>query len=82
MHADLPNTLVLDGFPDPEKKVPAKVKRAQIVYIRSTIGHFPLVTGHLALPLTLRTLRGKLLLDAPLADLLAAGQPEPGEDDE
>lgn len=81
MHADLPNTLVLDGFPDPEKKVPAKVKRAQIVYIRSTIGHFPLVTGHLALPLTLRTLRGKLLLDLPLADLLAAGQPDSDEDD-
>jgi hypothetical protein len=82
LHKDLPDTLVLDGFPDPEKKIPGKVKRAQIVYIRSTVGHFPLVTGHLALPLTLRTLRGKLLLDLPLADLLAAGVPEPGEDDE
>jgi len=76
LHAKLPNTLVLDGFPSPDEKVPREVKRAQIVYIRSNVGHFPLVTGGLALPITLRVLRGKLLLDQPLADILDAGSDE------
>jgi hypothetical protein len=74
LHAQLPNTIVLDGFPPADMKIPRTLRRAQIVYIRSNVGHFPLVTGGVALPLTLRTLRGKLLLDAPLADLLDASE--------
>jgi len=70
LHAELPDALVLDGFPPADTKIPRDLKRAQIVYIRSNVGHFPLVTGGVALPLTLRTLRGKLLLDMPLADIL------------
>ncbi len=70
LHAELPDTLVLDGFPPADTKIPRDLKRAQVVYIRSNVGHFPLVTGGVALPLTLRTLRGKLLLDMPLADIL------------
>ncbi len=70
LHKQLPDTLILEGFPSPETKMPRTVKRAQIVYVRSKIGHFKIVTGGLALPLTLRMLRGKLLLDEPLADIL------------
>jgi hypothetical protein len=70
LHKQLPETLILDGFPSAEEKVPRTVKRSQIVYIRSNVGHFPLVTGGLALPLTLRMLRGRLLIDMPLADIL------------
>ena len=70
LHAELPDALVLEGFPPPDAKIPRRVKRAPVVYIRSNVGHFPLVTGGVALPLTLRTLRGRLLLDAPLSDIL------------
>lgn len=81
LHADLDGSVILDGFPPADQPVPRQLRRAQIVYIRSNVGHFPLVTGGVALPLTLRMLRAKQLLDMPLADLLAAGEPEEGEDD-
>lgn len=73
LHKGLADTVVLDGFPPPDKPVPRELKRARILYIRSNVGHFPLVTGGIALPTTLRMLRGKQLLDEPLADLLEAG---------
>jgi hypothetical protein len=72
LHADLAESVVLDGFPPADQVVPKELRRARILYIRSNIGHFPLVTGGVALPLTLRMLRGKQLLNMPLADLLDA----------
>lgn len=72
LHAKLPDALVLDGFPPVDERIPRSIRRAPVVYIRSDVGHFPLVTDGVALPLTLRTLRGKLLLDTPLADLIGA----------
>lgn len=36
------------------------------------IGHFPLVTAGVALPMVLRTLTRRRLLDIPLAEILAA----------
>jgi hypothetical protein len=73
LHKGLADTVVLDGFPPPDKEVPKELRRARILYIRSNVGHLPLVTGGIALPTTLRMLRGKQLLDTPLSDLLEAG---------
>ena len=70
LHATLPS-FVLDGFPSIEDELPKEARRAKVVYIRSTMGHFPLVTSGEAIPMILRTLRAKKLLDVPLADLLA-----------
>jgi hypothetical protein len=71
LHATLPQSLILDKFPSIEEELPDEARRAKILYIRSTLGHFELVTGGEALPMLLRTLRAKRLLDVPLADLLA-----------
>lgn len=70
LHAGLPKTVVLDGFPAVEDEIPRAAARAKILYIRSSIGHFPLVTGGVALPMVLRTLSRRRLLDVPLADLV------------
>jgi hypothetical protein len=70
LHAQLPSTVILEGFPPAEEDIPASVARAKILYIRSELGHFPLVTGGIALPMVLRTLRMRRLLDVPLADLV------------
>jgi hypothetical protein len=84
LHETLPGTVTLDGFPAVEDEIPREAARAKILYIRSSLGHFPLVTGGEALPMLLRTLRAKKLLDVPLADLLspegAAPPPEPPPD--
>jgi len=73
LHATLPS-FVLDGFPSIEDELPGEARRAKVVYIRSRMGHFPLVTGGEAIPMILRTLRAKKLLDVPLADLLASDE--------
>jgi len=70
LHAELPDTVTLDGFPSVEEEIPRSAARAKILYIRSSIGHFPLVTAGIALPMVLRTLTRRRLLDVPLADLL------------
>lgn len=70
LHASLPGSVMLDGFPDVEDEIPPAAAKARILYIRSSLGHFPLVTGGVALPMILRTLRSRLLLDVPLADLV------------
>ena len=71
LHAVLPRRVVSSsGFPSLEEGIPQAAARARILYIKSSLGHFPLVTGGIALPMVLRTLRAKRLLDVPLADLL------------
>jgi hypothetical protein len=70
MHADLAETVVLDGFPSLEEGIPRTAIRARILYIRSNLGHFPLVTNGIALPMILRTLRTRRLMREPLADIL------------
>lgn len=70
LHATLPS-YVLDGFPSVDDELPKEAARAKVLYIRSSMGHFPLVTSGEAIPMILRTLRAKKLLDVPLADLLA-----------
>jgi len=49
----------------PPDQLPAAVRGARAVYIRSQLGHMPLVTDGLALPQLLRALPVELLPDAP-----------------
>ncbi len=71
LHADLPDTVVIDGFPTVDDGIPAAAARARILYIKSDLGHFPLVTNGTAIPMILRTLRARRLLRQPLAEILA-----------
>jgi hypothetical protein len=70
LHALLPDSVILDGFPPTDQEIPREVARARILYIRSSFGHFPLVTGGIAIPIILRTLTRRRLLDVPLDELL------------
>lgn len=70
LHAELPDTVVLDRFPTLEEGVPREAARARILHIKSNLGHFPLVTNGVALPMVLRTLRAKRLIREPLAEIL------------
>jgi hypothetical protein len=70
LHAGLPETVVLDQFPSLEDGIPREAAKARILYIKSNLGHFPLVTGGIALPMILRTLRAKRLVRQPLAEIL------------
>ena len=70
MHAGLPDSVVLDGFPSVEEGLPKSASRARILYIKSTLGHFPLVTGGIALPMILQTLRAPRVLRKPLEELV------------
>jgi hypothetical protein len=70
LHAALPDTMVLDHFPTLEEGLPRSASRARILYIKSTLGHFPLVTGGIAIPMILRALRAPRVLRKPLAELI------------
>ncbi len=70
MHAGLPDSVVLDGFPSLQEGLPKSASRARILYIKSTLGHFPLVTGGIALPMILQTLRAPRVLRKPLEELV------------
>ncbi len=73
LHASLPDTVVLDGFPTLEEGIPRQATRARILYIKSNVGHMPLVTSGTTLPMILRTLRAKRLVREPLAEILQSG---------
>lgn len=70
LHASLPDTLVLDHFPSLEEGISKEAARARILYIKSTLGHFPLVTGGIALPMILQALRAPRVLRRPLEQLV------------
>lgn len=70
LHASLPDTVVLDRFPTLEDGLPREATRARILYIKSTLGHFPLVTGGIALPMILQSLRAPRVLRKPLSQLV------------
>lgn len=70
LHASLPETVVLEDFPTVEEGIPREAARARILYIKSNVGHFPLVTNGTSLPMILRTLRAKRLIRVPLAEIL------------
>jgi hypothetical protein len=72
--ASLPDTVVLEDFPTLEGGVPREAVRARILYIKSNVGHLPLVTNGTALPMILRTLRAKRLVRVPLAEIMQSGE--------
>lgn len=70
LHAELPETVTLDEFPSVEAGIPREAANARVLYIKSDLGHFPLVTNGYSLPMLLRTLRAKRLVKVPLAEIL------------
>ncbi|MBL0218252.1 MAG: hypothetical protein IPQ07_30765 [Myxococcales bacterium] len=64
LHRMMPGTLVIDGFPNDE--LTDHERTARILYIRSQLGHMPLVTGGHAIPTLLRALRAPRILTAPI----------------
>jgi hypothetical protein len=57
LHAQLPDTVVFNGFPSRKSGRMRGAREARVIHVRSHLGHMPLVTGGVALPLTLRALR-------------------------
>lgn len=64
LHATLPETVEYDGFPAADAGRLAGARDARIVYVRTTLGHMPLITGGVALPMVLRALRLPLVASA------------------
>lgn len=58
------DVVALDRFPD-DGAIPDEARRARVVYIRSQLGHMPLVTGGLGLPFVLRLIPAEILPEAP-----------------
>lgn len=54
MHAFLPGTRRVDGLP--ANGWPDDVRTSRLLYVRTTVGHMPMITGGIALPLVLRAL--------------------------
>jgi hypothetical protein len=57
LHASLPETKVFRRFPPRRKGHLQGARTARIVYVHSQLGHMPLVTGGVALPMVLRASR-------------------------
>jgi hypothetical protein len=64
LHAALPETKVFERFPPPDRGHLEGARAARIVYVRSQLGHMPLITGGVALPVVLRASRIASLPDA------------------
>lgn len=64
LHAALPETKVFEDFPPPDRGHLEGARAARIVYVRSQLGHMPLITGGVALPMVLRASRIASLPDA------------------
>jgi hypothetical protein len=61
LHAELPETVVFDGFPTRSSGRMRDAREARVIHVRTHIGHMPLVTGGRALPQALRALRMPLV---------------------
>jgi hypothetical protein len=61
LHGRLPSTRRVDGLP------PGGFPEARILYVRTDVGHWELVTGGVALPLALRAIDVASVPEAPLA---------------
>ncbi len=57
LHAALPETKVFTRFPPRQRGHLEGARNARIVYVHSQLGHMPLVTGGVALPMVLRASR-------------------------
>jgi hypothetical protein len=81
LHRSLPSTVVVDRFPPARAGfLPLEAQDARIVYIRSQLGHMPLVTGGVALPMVLRALSVEILPEQLLDEPLGVLPPLPGDD--
>jgi hypothetical protein len=60
LHRWLPSTLTVEPFP---RAITDELRAARIVYIKSDIGHFPLVTEGVALPAIVRALDAPTVVD-------------------
>jgi hypothetical protein len=66
LHKDLPETVVVDGFPPPEDgRLPPEAHDARVLYVKSGLGHMNIVVGAVAIPMILRELGLEILPDAP-----------------
>jgi hypothetical protein len=63
MHRSIPATKRFDGLPT--TGFPEEIRSSRVLYVRTDVGHWPLVTGGVALPLALRSLEVPLVADAP-----------------
>jgi hypothetical protein len=64
-HERLPQTVVIERFPPAHSgSLPEPAREAQVVYVRSTMGHMELVTSGIAIPMILRALSAPLVSDA------------------
>jgi hypothetical protein len=64
-HATLPATFTIERVPPPERgELAAKALDAQVVYVRSKMGHMPLVTRGIAIPMVLRALEIPMVANA------------------
>jgi hypothetical protein len=64
MHRSIPATKRFDGLP--ATGFPEGVRGSRVLYVRTDVGHWPLVTGGVALPLALRSLGAPLVPDGPV----------------
>jgi hypothetical protein len=72
LHRFLPSTVTLQGYSRfADRAFVERLSRERIVYIRSTIGHYPIAHGALALPAVLRILGARPLEAGPV---LVAGR--------
>jgi hypothetical protein len=60
-----PEVLTLDRFPEDDRGLPPEARTARVLYIRSQLGHMPLVTEGVALPMVLRLVPAEILADGP-----------------
>ncbi|MEP6860136.1 MAG: hypothetical protein ABJE66_05915 [Deltaproteobacteria bacterium] len=68
-HAALAGTYTIEHFPPAESgELAAKALAARIVYVRSKMGHMPLVTRGIAIPMILRALEVPLVANAHRQD--------------
>jgi len=82
LHRSLPSTVVVDRFPPARAGfLPLEAQDARIVYIRSQLGHMPLVTGGVALPMVLRALSVEIVPEELLDEPLGVLPPLPDDDD-
>lgn len=63
--ADGATVVTIDRFPDDPAALPDEARDAQVLYIRSQLGHMPLVNAGLGLPFVLRLMPAEILPDAP-----------------
>jgi hypothetical protein len=54
MHQAMPGTFRVDGLPETDFEADARA--ARVLYVRTDVGHWPLVTGGVAIPAALRAL--------------------------